>query len=366
VKSLLFITLLYGSSVMANFDKKVEEIVIKYKIPSLSVMILSHDKTILHSVYGVRKIGENDKVSKIDSFHLGSCAKAFTATLILKLFEEGKLSLDDSITKYLSSLDKIKFQEIKIKHLLSHTGGIAGNVEGAPWAEMFSFDITPSQGRELAIKYLNSAKVIGKPGVAFLYSNLGYMVLGQIIESIEKKSFELVLSEKFFNPLGMKSCTFGPAGRTHNIPAPWAHHYENGKYTALDPKLIESDNPPAMSPAGGISCNQEDWAKFLSFVMNVGEHRAYLKPATRAYISKTNLEEYTYGAWGKLHREWGGTLLTHSGSNTLNYSSVVLGLEKKFAFLINTNSPSAEAVLEVIPFLKDFYLNYEDQAPSLR
>lgn len=354
---LLFLcTVLIGNTVMADIDKRVIEVVKKYKIPSLSVMLLSQDKVMVHESFGVRKNGEDDKVTNSDSFHLGSCGKAFTASLILKLYDEGKLSLDDSVTKYIKSLDAKKFEDVKIKHLLSHSAGIVGNVEGKPWEDMFSFDITPSEGRNIAVNYLNMAKRIGKGGTVYEYSNIGYMLLGQIIEKVESKPFEVVISEKLFQPFKMKSCSFGPAGRNDSTAQPWAHRLEKGKYIPQDPKLINSDNPPAMSPAGGISCSQSDWGNFIKFVMDVGSNRDYLSKEARSYMSKANLDNYTFGAWGKVSRDWSGVLLAHAGSNTLNYSYAIVGLDKKFAFLINTNSPAEEAVLEIVPYLKDYYL----------
>ncbi|MDD0852103.1 serine hydrolase [Halobacteriovorax sp. GB3] len=341
---------------MADIDKKVIEIVKKYKIPSMSVMILSQDEILIHSNFGVRKSGEDDKIKETDSFHLGSCGKAFTATLVLKLHDEGKLSLEDSVTKYIKSLDSKKFEDIKIKHLLSHTGGIVGNVEGKPWGDMFSFDITASQGRDIAINFLNTAKRVGKSGSVYEYSNLGYMLLGQVIEQIESKPFEEVITNKLFKPLKMKSCSFGPAGRSDGSAQPWAHRLDNDRYIPQDPKLISSDNPPAMSPAGGISCSQRDWSIFIKFVLGVGNNNDYLSKKTKDYISETNLDGYTFGAWGKVTRDWSGTLLAHAGSNTLNYAYAIVGLDKKFAFLINTNSPAEQAVLEVVPFLKEYYL----------
>lgn len=341
---------------MANIDAEVEKIVNKYKIPSMSVMILSGEKIILHSFFGVRKMGESDKITSSDSFHLGSCSKAFTATLILKLMDEGKLNLEDSVTKFIKKLDAKKFEDIKLKHLLSHTAGIDGNVKGEIWSKMFTFDITPSSARDLAIEYLDKSKRLSKAGTTYEYSNLGYMVLGQIVEQVEERSFEEVLTEKFLKPFEMNSCSFGPAGRSNNSVGPWPHYLEEDIYKFIDPKLVYSDNPPAMSAAGGVSCSQEDWAKFVFFIMRVGKKSNFLTEKTRKYISKENLSGYTYGAWGRGESDWSGSLLTHSGSNTLNYSYVIIGTDMKFAFLINTNSPSQEAVLEIVPFLKDYYL----------
>ena len=209
----------------------------------------------------------------------------------------------------------------------------------------------------IAINYLNKSKRVGKSGTVFEYSNIGYMLLGQVIENVESKSFEDVITEKLFKPFKMKSCSFGAAGKNGSSDQPWAHRLENSRFIPQNPKLISSDNPPAMIPAGGISCSQKDWSTFIKFVMGVGINHDYLSEKARKLMLKTNLNNYTYGAWGKVTKDWSGELLAHAGSNNLNYSYAIVGLDKKFAFLLNSNSPAEQAIFELIPFLKDYYLN---------
>lgn len=343
-------SLTYGG-IQAELDK----IVAKYQIPSMSVMMLKGNKTTVHTYQGVRRIGGKVQITENDSFHLGSCGKAFTSTLVLKLMDEGKLSIEDPISKYLPSLNIEKFGDIKIKNLMSHTAGIDANVQGDLWLKMFSFDISPVQGRDLALNYISKAKRQAKAGEKFLYSNIGYMLLGKIIETVEKSPYEKVLKQKLFTPLGMKTCSYGPVGRNAGSSGPWPHQLRDGKLIAIDPSGIYADNPPAMAPAGGISCNQKDWAKFLSYIIGSSPIKILSKKSLQI-LQTVDLDGYTYGAWGKLKRDWSGTLLSHSGSNTMNYAYVILGLDKKFAFLINTNSPSQDAALEMAKVLKEEFV----------
>lgn len=342
---------------MANMNTIVKDIVKKYKIPSMSVMVLKDEKVLLHSYFGVRKIEDNEEVTANDLFHLGSCSKSFCASLILKLMDEKKLDLEDSAVKYLRNLDQKKFSDIKIKHLLSHTAGIISNVDDETWNKIFSLDILPSQGREIVATSLNLSNRLAFGGEIFEYSNVGYILLAQIVESLERKSFEEVLVNKLFKPLNMTSCIFGPVGRDRKTLGPWPHKYIDGKFVSIDPLEVFSDNPPAYNSAGVISCSQKDWAKFIKMILNVGDEKSYLSSKAREYLKTVDLEDYTYGAWGRFERDWSGTLLVHSGSNNFNYSYAMLGIDQKFAFLINTNSPCQEAVLEIVSVLKDYYLS---------
>lgn len=342
---------------MNDFDKKLSNIVKKHKIPSMSVMIIAKDKVILHSSYGVRRIDQSDPITKQDSFHLGSCAKAFTATLILRMMDERKLDIEDSITTYIPKLDAHKFSDIKIKHLLTHTGGIVLRVEESVRDKMYSEDISPIDGRKLAVSFLNESERVANAGEMYEYNNLGYLLLGHIVENIEKSPFEAVISEKLFKPLGMDSCTFGPAGREGDSSTPWGHDFEDGKYIPKDPKNVFSDNPLAYSPAGVISCTQEDWGKFLIFILGHGENREYLSPRSRELITKVNLEDYTYGGWGKSSCKWAGAFLAHTGSNGYNYAYAMVGLDKSYAMLINSNCGHDAAANDIAQDIVDYYLN---------
>lgn len=345
------------SSTKMDVQNKLNEIIKKHNIPSMSVMILDGDETLLHEYSGIRIVGEKDKINGDDLFHLGSCGKAFTASLILKLLDEKKLSLDDSITKYLKSLDSKKFSDIKIKHLLSHTAGISANPSGAHWSDMFTFDVTPTKGRDIALDFLNKDKRLSKAGAKYSYSNIGYLALGQIIESIEKDSFENVLEEKLFKPLHMNSCIFGPVGRDGKTKGPYPHELKNGKFQSINPEKVWADNPPALGPAGGISCSQKDWAKFIRFTMKTKKSHKYLSNKSHDNIFSKNLDNYTYGAWGLYERDWSKRILVHAGSNTVNYAYAIVGIDKRFAFLLNSNSDAEKPIKKMVKVLKEYYLN---------
>lgn len=343
---------------MNTFDKKLEEVVKKHKIPAMSVMIIAKEKVILHTANGVRRIDKSDLISTNDSFHLGSCAKAFTATLMLKMMDEGKLDIEDSITTYLPELEANKFSDIKIKHLLSHSSGIVYGLDESVREKMYSDDLTPAQGRILMVKYLNQVERIAPAGEVYEYSNVGYTLLGHIIENVEQKPFEDAITEKLFKPFGMTSCSFGPAGKKGDSATAWGHDFEDGQYIPKDPKVVFSDNPVAYSPAGVISCTQEDWAKFILFIMGYGENRNYLRPHIRKLIFTENLDDYTYGGWGKSSCKWAGAFLAHSGSNGYNFAYAMVGLDMSYAMLINLNCGEDSAANDIAQFVVDFYLDY--------
>lgn len=336
-----------------NLGQEVENLIRENNIPALSVMILENGKVINHTFRGVRKMGSDELVTASDVYHLGSCAKAFTAALVFKLIENKKLSLSDKAIKYLSSdiSNHKEYSDITIGDLLSHTAGIDQNIMGKTWEKLWTFDISPKEGRELATNYFLSSKRSAKAGEKYSYSNLGYVLLGKIIEQIESETFEVALKKNLFTPLNMTSCVFGPVGRDGKTAGPWPHETKEKKHIPVDPTKIEGDNPPTYHSAGGISCTPRDWAKFVSSVQGVGDQKDFFTQQTRLQMTKVNKDDYTYGAWGRVQKDWAqGDVLTHSGSNTLNFSFVVAGLNKKFIFLINSNSGSRKA-LDLVPKL---------------
>lgn len=356
MKKIILLSIISFNLFAVDLSKEIDSLINKHNIPSLSVMILKDGKIIEHIFRGVRKVGSAEQVSENDIYHLGSCAKAFTASVIFKLIENNKLSLGDKVLSHINSQDN-KYADITIGDLLSHTAGIEANITGDTWAKLWSFDISPHEGRDIAVKYFLNSKRKSKAGEKFSYSNLGYVLLGKIIENIEQGTFEEIVKRELFSPLNMNSCVFGPVGRDGKTKGPWPHQKKQDGYTPINPEKIESDNPPTYHSVGGISCSQKDWAKFVSAIQGVGENKKFFNKKSRELMLKINKDDYTYGAWGRVKKEWAnGDIITHSGSNTLNFSFVAAGVDTKFVFLVNTNAVANE-VLGIVSSLKKNYLS---------
>ena len=132
----------------------------------------------------------------------------------------------------------------------------------------------------------------------------------------------------------MNSCGTGPT---------WGHYRNSRKVYSLF-----ADNPPAYSPASGIHCSLEDWGKFLTQHLRgfkgedgIVNAESFKKLHT---VSANDGHNYTYGGWGKVYLNWaGGLVLTHNGSNTLNYAEVWIAPNKDSIFMVATNIAGSEA-----------------------
>jgi CubicO group peptidase (beta-lactamase class C family) len=180
------------------------------------------------------------------------------------------------------------------------------------------------------------------PGKTYTYSNLGYIIAGAVAEKVTGKSWEQLMSSEIFEPLQMKSASFGGTGTPGKIDQPWPHTAD-GKPTAENGPTV--DNLPAMGPAGRVHCTIQDWAKFVQDQLrgDRGEP-ALLKPEAYQTLHSTHFGgDYALG-WMVAERSWGGgKVLNHAGDNTMNFANVWIAPKRDFAILVCVNQSGKAA-----------------------
>ena len=154
---------------------------------------------------GLKNRADSIPVEEDDRFNIFSLGKSLTAAIILKLAEEGKLQLKDSISRFLPDSEIPNAEKITIEQLLGHTSGL-GNYMDSP---LYEFD---AQKRLSINDIMNIIEkqdlVFNTPGKKFSYSNSGYIILGAIIEAVENKPYKNVLEEKILKPAGIENAAF--------------------------------------------------------------------------------------------------------------------------------------------------------------
>ena len=167
-----------------------------------TVLVAENGKIIYKKGFGLAEMEWNIPNKPDTKFRLGSITKQFTSMLILQLVEEGKLSLEGKLSDYLSYYREDTGKKVNIHHLLTHTSGIP------------SYTNLPNFGREISrnpypveefVKKFCSGDLEFEPGAKFSYNNSGYFLLGAVIEKTTGKTYEKVLEERIFQPLGMKN-----------------------------------------------------------------------------------------------------------------------------------------------------------------
>lgn len=188
--------LLFLAPAADPIDELVRAEMKKSQVPGIALAILKNGKPIKMKGYGYANLEHKVPVKPETIFQSGSVGKQFTATLAMILVKEGKLSLDDEITKYLPE-GKGKWEGIKVRHLLSHTSGLSD----LPYWEMgMRIDHTEP---DLVKFMLAQPEPKYKPGIEWRYNNGGYVMLGILIHRVSGKFYGDLMQEKIFKPLGM-------------------------------------------------------------------------------------------------------------------------------------------------------------------
>lgn len=175
--------------------------------PGLMVGIVKEGNIIYEKYLGLANLQHQVKITKETRSNIASTAKQFTALMILDLALKDKLSLEDDIRKYLPNLYQEVKEEIKVRHVINHTSGIRDYVEllslkNQTWWQQVGLDNND------IMQLLEKQKDLGfAPGLKYIYSNSGYVVLAEIIEKVSGQSFN-DYSKAFFEGLGMKSTSF--------------------------------------------------------------------------------------------------------------------------------------------------------------
>ena len=191
--------------------------------PGAALIVRRNGKTLFRKGYGMANLELGVKVEPDMAFRLGSITKQFTAVAVLMLAEQGKLSLQDEIGKYISDFptgDK----RVTIAHLLAHTSGIKSYTNMEEWLPLWRKDMTPAE----IIAMSKDKPFEFSPGERWNYNNSGYVMLGAIIEKATGKTYEGFLREAIFTPLGMKNSGYDRTERVIPRRVPGYHKDNDG------------------------------------------------------------------------------------------------------------------------------------------
>ena len=186
-----------GQELTKEFDALMSE-TFKDDGPGAVALVIKDEKVLYRKAFGMANLELGVKMKPENIFRIGSITKQFTASAILKLRDEGKLSLDDAITKYIKDYPT-HGHEITIKHLLTHTSGIKSYTALAEWdAEVKKREHTPKE----VIDVFKHQPMDFDPGEQWKYSDSGYFLLGYIIEIVSGKTYEKYIDTEFLDLWG--------------------------------------------------------------------------------------------------------------------------------------------------------------------
>lgn len=291
------------------------------KAGSATVAIMDSGKIVYSEGFGMADREKGIPVDRNTLFNIGSISKAFTATAVMLLVDQGRLSLDDPVTRYLPEFTMAdpRYKNITVRMLLDHTSGLAGST----FANQFGFEYDKDAFPHL-LTNLTKAHLRHAPGEMAVYTNDGFTLAEMIVERVSGKTFMDFLAENVFKPLDMQNTGRGVGEQPGKIAA---YYYQpaSGKREPLEVLSVLG--------AGGLSSTAEDLMRFADTFSYSGNRifsRSALEEMKRAqpplFWGKLRNPEFAYGLGLDFtdippYKSQGIKIIGKSGG-TMNYSSM--------------------------------------------
>lgn len=338
--ALLLVTLslpiLAQDSATATYDKIAEDVLQKTGVPSASVAIVRDGKIAYLHAYGFANLENKTPAAPSMRYSIGSISKQFTATAILLLQQQGKLSIDDKVAKWVPMLTD--GDKVTIRQLLSHTSGYQDY-----WPQDYVMPemLGPTTAQHILDKWARIPLDFA-PGAKWQYSNTNYVIAGLIVEKAAGKPLLEFLHEKVFDPLGMKSVTNTDLAR---LPPSDPTGYARFALGPLRPAPKEGKG--WMFAAGELAMTPEDLAKWDISLMN----EAVLKPASyremETDVLLTNGVGTGYGLGVDVGLQSGHRYVGHSGEVSGFVSQNTVYPDDHAAVVVLTNQDAIGAASQI-------------------
>jgi len=285
-------------------DKSMNTFLKKWRIQGASVAITKDEQLVYAKGFGTANKETGEEVKPGHLFRIASVSKLITAVAVMKLYEDGKLGLDDKVfgregilndSIYLQFRDK-RYEDITIRHLLNHTAGWS-RYSGDP---MFSslyvarkMDIKPPAKIGDVLQFALSRRLNYKPGTRYSYSNLGYGILGEIVARKSGMTYQDYVVMNLLKPLDIHDMHIGRSFYQDKFPNEVRYHSSAGAMTthSLDgsgevvPIYYGGNNIELLGPAGGWVASAPELVKFLTAVDGFPEQPDILRPLTILQMS---------------------------------------------------------------------------------
>jgi CubicO group peptidase (beta-lactamase class C family) len=350
---------------VASLDALLQPYLDRYGLPALAAAVARDGQIVAAGAVGTRRAGARIPVTINDRFHIGSDTKAMTALLAAIQVERGGLAWTSTIGQVFPELAAAAAPDVAgvtLTQLLSHTGGIAADNEAIERLLIASFaeeTLNLDELRYAIVKQAVAQPLAAKPGTRFLYSNMGYLLAGTMLERVGKSTWEEMIVAQLFEPLALKSAGFGPQSRLGRVDAPLGHLGGDG----APPKPMLAgpggDNPVVLGPAGTAHMSVLDFARWGAWNAGMGKrgpalvradtlwklHAPVIDMPPRPDAAPGTPAVGSYGlGWGTISVPFAGEpILFHGGSNTKNLAQIFVQPSRDLAIVLMTNIGSRQA-----------------------
>ena len=266
--------------VISAINERLRPLIEHEEIAGAVTLVATPDRIIHSDAIGKADIGESRPMRPDNIFWIASMTKPITGTAVLMLHEEGKLSVDDPVEKYIPEFQGLAMADgkparVTIRHLLTHTSGMS--------------DLSPGEGRGIknlagVIRLYVAKPVRFEPGTKWAYCQSAINTAARVVEVVSGEPFEEFLQRRLFGPLGMKDTTFYLTEEQLPRLARSYRRSDAGKLEATEIRFLNGQKPTSHDriPAGngGLFSTAPDYARFCQMILDGGEYdgRRYLKP----------------------------------------------------------------------------------------
>jgi CubicO group peptidase (beta-lactamase class C family) len=326
---------LLGTPVLAGeLDAILTKALAGKKAPAAGILIIQDYAIVAQAVNGARSLSDPTPVSLTDVWHIGSDSKAMTAAMIARLVDRGVLSWQSTVSDILPNMvsdARVEYRSITLMQLLTHTSGLPANIKDEQVLNSLFYDASTASLQERRKAYITRALQDAPEGRAgrFSYSNTGFLLAAFMAEIASKKTYESLMQDEVFAPLGMTSVGFGspPSGQP-------AGHMKGR--TAV-PRDV---NPEFFAPAGNIYLSLADWARFcIDQLRGANGKGSLLSPETYSVMQSPAPGAPVAMGWFVRDSTAGlpGPVLYHEGSDGAWFAVVVLSPTSGSGVLTVTN-----------------------------
>jgi D-alanyl-D-alanine carboxypeptidase len=313
---------------LARLDEYIERHMAEAGAPGMTLALAERGGAVRVSTYGFADMKAGARVVPETLFEVGSISKSFAAVALLQMFDEGRVDLHRPVSDYLPWLKlEQRHGAVTAHHLLSHTSGLPG---------------APLLPESVAV----GLETIFKPGEKWVYANIGYLILGLLIEALDRRPFADALAARVLKPLGMNnSAPVISNALRPRMAVGYAPEFEDRPFP-LRGRLVEASWVEVDTAAGGVASTAPDMVVYLRMLLNRGA------AGTRRLLSENSFElltkpvikapfrgeeaSYAYGLWVSQNKE-GATHLRHTGGMVAFSSSLDVDLTNGVAAFASVN-----------------------------
>lgn len=351
ITAFLFISsaVLYSQGNEALLQKRVDSIFAPWNSnnsPGCALGIIKEGKLVYKKGYGLANLEYDIPITPLSIFHLASISKQFTAFSIILLEQEGKLSVEDDIRKYLPEVPDFG-KKITISHLIHHTSGLRDQWELLVMAGWRLDDVIT---KEHVLKMVANQKELNfNPGAEYLYCNTGYTLLAEIVSRVSGKSFKDFTKERIFDPLGMNNTHFHDDHK--EIVKNRTYSYNPAGNNGFENAVLSYANAGATS----LFSTVEDLAKWINNFdsYKVGGEKAVNRMFETGILNNGGKLNYAFGLTINKYR--GAKIFDHSGADAGYRTYVCSFPDNNFSVIVLSNLGSVNPS-ELAMKIADIYL----------